>query len=223
MSVNNFHNKFEDTKCEVKIIGRNMQITKGMRDHIEDKLARLEKFGTKPIEISIFLEKQRAEHKVEILYKFSHYEVFAEGYGQFERTWLQRKKMNNMYQCIDLALSRVKRKLLKYKNRLQHHKGGLALEEVELSMQVLESQFSEQEEVNEMIESANAKKQEALLSPYKVTKHEKKKIPMITIEEAVMKIDLSANRFLVFRNEEDQKIKIIYHRANESFGILEVE
>jgi putative sigma-54 modulation protein len=223
MSSNDVREKFKDSKCEIKIIGRNMQITKGMRDHIEDKIHRMEKFGSNPIEISVFLEKQRAEHKVEVIYKFSHFEIFTEGFGQFERTWLQRKKMNNMYQCIDLALSRVKRKLLKYKNRLQHHKGAASLEEVELSMQVLESQYSDEDEINEMIDEVNFSEEEKLLSPYKITKTQKKRVPMLTMQEAVMKIDFSSNKFLVFRNQEDQKIKIIYNRSEQSFGILEVE
>ena len=100
MKSNDMRQKFADHECEIKIIGRNLQVTKGMREHIEDKIHRLEKFGTKPIEISIFLEKIRAEHKVEVIYKFSHFEVFAEGWSADE----EGLAYEGTFRCISLQV-----------------------------------------------------------------------------------------------------------------------
>ncbi len=38
-----------------------------------------------------------------------------------------------------------------------------------------------------------------------------------------MKMDLSGDAFLIFRSEEDRKIKVIYRRDDGDYGVIEVE
>jgi len=38
-----------------------------------------------------------------------------------------------------------------------------------------------------------------------------------------MKMELSGDAFMIFRSEEDNKVKVIYRREDEDFGIIEVE
>ena len=44
-----------------------------------------------------------------------------------------------------------------------------------------------------------------------------------TQEEAIMKMELSEDNFLIFRSEEDTKLKVIYRRSDGNFGVIELE
>ena len=46
---------------------------------------------------------------------------------------------------------------------------------------------------------------------------------MLTQEEAIMKLELAGEHFLIYKGEEDQKLKVIYKRDDNNLGIVEVE
>jgi len=77
-------------------------------------------------------------------------------------------------------------------------------------------------EYNDEIESEN---QQSLINAYKhnVVSQETLPLKTLTMEEAVMRLDLSGKNFLVYRSEEDNRIKIIYRRKDSQFGIIEPE
>jgi len=43
---------------------------------------------------------------------------------------------------------------------------------------------------------------------------------MLTADEAVMKMDLSGDTFLVYRSQEEQKNKVIYRRKSGDYGVI---
>ena len=51
-----------------------------------------------------------------------------------------------------------------------------------------------------------------------------KKLSLKTLstDEAMMKMELTENNFVVYRCEEDKKLKVIYRRQDHNFGIIEL-
>jgi putative sigma-54 modulation protein len=45
----------------------------------------------------------------------------------------------------------------------------------------------------------------------------------LTQNEAIIKMELSGDQFLIFRSEEDRKLKVIYRRSDDHYGIIAVE
>ncbi|MCB1067823.1 MAG: sigma 54 modulation/S30EA ribosomal C-terminal domain-containing protein, partial [Simkania sp.] len=45
----------------------------------------------------------------------------------------------------------------------------------------------------------------------------------LTLDEAVMKMELSDDHFMVYRSEEEQNLKVIYRRRDGSYGIIAPE
>src|SRR5690606_13813008 len=101
---------------------------------------------------------------------------------------------------------------------------GKKAPEVEMNIEVLEtSQVETTEDVNDAIDDEAFKKAELALAPPRVVKRKKKHLPMLTMEEAAMRMDLSDDKFMAYRSEEDQKLKVIYQRRDNTLGILEIE
>ena len=46
---------------------------------------------------------------------------------------------------------------------------------------------------------------------------------MLTQDEAAMRFEISGDDFLIFKNEADQKIKVMFRRKDEKLGLVQVE
>ncbi len=200
------------------VVGRNVQVSHAMKQHVLHKLKKLTDLTPPVISVEVYLEKRRAESLVEIHYKFSHFKVMCSAAHKKERTWLQRSKQNDMYQAIDVALTRLKAKLTKWKGRIQdHHNKDVKTETVEMRV------YDQTVDVNDQIEEENQQKVDDLFDLPKVYKREKKVLAMLTEAEALMKMELSGDNFMVYRSEENQKLQSIYLRPDKTLGILTLE
>lgn len=206
------HGDFMDVSSggKVSILGRNFVVTPAIREHILLKISKIEELTPQVIDVVVHLEIQREEHRAEILYKFSHFYVVVHAVK------------DDIYQAIDLAASRLRRKLLKWKTKIMHHHGK-KLSEVEMDIHVIDRQKEMLLDINDQIEDETQREVEEDLRPAKVVKREKKSVPMLTLDEASMRMDLSDDHFMVYRSEEDQKLKVMYTRKDHTLGILEVE
>ncbi|MCB1110709.1 MAG: ribosome-associated translation inhibitor RaiA [Chlamydiia bacterium] len=202
--------KFDQQEYTINIIGKHIEITKPIRDYIEEKITKIEALSTHIIDVRVVLEVQKLNNKVDIIMKFSHFRVNVHAITE------------NMYSAIDKAFERLQRKLRKWKGRIQdHHAKGVSVTEMEVN--VLEHAQHEIEEISQEIIDAN---NESLKEEYELPKViKKKKRPMkhLTIDEAVMKMELSNDNFMIYRSEEEQALKVIYRRRDGSYGIVSPE
>lgn len=195
---------------KIHVIGRNLTPTGPMQERVLDKISKVQELTPQVIGVTVYLEKQKVAHRVEILYKFSHFEVFVHATG------------DQMYETIDLACERLMRKVTKWKEQIQshHHK---KLSEMEVPMKVLDRQRDLVNDWNDEIEEQHLEKVEKMLEPPQIVKRETKKVPMLTMAEAAMRMELCDQPFMVYRCEEDQKIKVMHVLLDGSLGVLELE
>lgn len=199
-----------EEQYKISIVGRNLQITAPMHEHIINKIEKIEAITPQVIDVFVNMEIQRNQHRAEILYKFSHFHITTHGV------------MEDMYQAFDLACARLRRKLLKWKTRIQNHHGK-KLSEIDMDIHVLDRTTETLNEINDQIEEANLREVEHDLEPPKIVQKDQRKIPMLTTDEAAMRIELTEEPFLVYRGEEDQKLKVMYVRKDQALGILEMQ
>ena len=201
---------FDDQEYNIAVTGKNIEITKPIRDYVDEKIAKIEMITNHIIDIHVRLDVQKLNHVVDIILKFSHFKVNV------------RANTENMYSAIDKAFERLYTKLRKWKSRIQdHHAKGVAVTEMEVN--VLAHAQHEIEEINEEIIDENNLTLEKDFAPPKVVKKKRRPLKMLTLDEAVMKMELSDNHFMIFRGEEEQGLKVIYRRRDGSYGIVSPE
>ncbi len=194
----------------LSITGRHLHVTEAMKKHAIDKFTKVEKFSSKIIDVMITMDIQKNDHLVDIVIKFGHMKIKVHATSP------------DMYASIDKAVHKLEERLRRYKGKLQKHQER-SLSVSEMNVQIYEQANGYLDEVNEEIEEENQKQIEKEYRPPSVVSLEKRPLKILTKEEAIMKLDLSGDFFLIFRNEEDQKLKIIYRREDENFGIIEAE
>ena len=89
----------------IKVTGKNIEITDAIKEYIEKKCERLEKFEGKNTEVTAACSVEREDQIVEIRIKTD---------GGFLRV---EEKNNDLYASIDLAMDRAERQLRKDKEK----------------------------------------------------------------------------------------------------------
>ena len=205
--------KFEEEDSagyRVEIKGRNIEVTDGIRAHIWGKLDKIEKFHNHILHVEVTLELHKLEHSCTVLLKIDHTQVRAHA------------ESSDMYVSIDQAINRIQKLLSRYKSRIQdHHKKKLAM--VDMHVNVFERPYNEVDDFNAEIEREAVQANEDAYKTPKIIGKETKPLKQLTTDEALMKIDLSGEQFLIFKAEEDQKLKVLYKRPDGHYGLVQPE
>ena len=88
------------------ISGKNIEVTQGLREAIEQKLGKLERYFTPETEIIVTLSVEKGRQKIEVTIPVK---------GNIIRS---EQTSNDMYVSIDLVEEIIERQLRKYKNKL---------------------------------------------------------------------------------------------------------
>ena len=88
------------------ISGRNIDITPGLRQAVEQKLGKLEKYFTPETDIIVTLSVEKERQKIEVTIPVKGHIIRSE------------QSSNDMYVSIDLVEEVIERQLRKYKNKL---------------------------------------------------------------------------------------------------------
>jgi len=200
-----------DEDFAVEIVGRNIEITTPIKNYIMEKVEKIEKFSTHKLSMKVRLEVQKLDHRVDIVFAIAHTRVAVHALT------------DNLYASVDKAFDRLTMKLRKWKGRIQeHHAKKLSF--VDMQVNVLHREEGDDvEDWSDEIEEQRLQEMEEALAPPQVTKTKTRLLKSLSAEEAAMKMELSNDNFLIFRSEEDQKLKVIYRRRDGSYGIISPE
>ncbi len=96
------------------IVGRNMELTEGLRAAVEDKIGKLEKYFAPDTEVHVTLSVEKERQKIEVTIPVK---------GSIIRS---EQVSSDMYVSIDLVEEIIERQLKKYKNKIvdKHQSGG---------------------------------------------------------------------------------------------------
>ena len=90
----------------IRISGRNMDVTPSLRDAIEEKLGKLDRYFTPNTDVSVTLSVEKERQKIEVTIPVK---------GRIIRS---EQVSNDMYVSIDLVEEIIERQLRKYKNKI---------------------------------------------------------------------------------------------------------
>ncbi len=109
----------------------------------------------------------------------------------------------DFHSSIDSAISRIERQLKRHKEKLKRHKPHSNRERRTMREQIYDYASFENE-------------QATVLQTEHYTSHH------MSVDEAVMQIDLAEKDFLVFTDNDD-KVKVVYKRDDGHYGLIEPE
>lgn len=95
---------------EVVITGRQMEVTPALKEYIEGRARKIEKYSAKTTQIAFTLKVEKYRHIAEVLVRANGFLLQAE------------EETEEMYVSVDQAMSKIERQFKKYKEKLTNHR-----------------------------------------------------------------------------------------------------
>jgi len=108
------HTNERVSKMKFVIVGKNIDVTPGLKSAVEDKLGKLSKYFNEDTEVHVTLSVEKESQKIEVTIPVK---------GNIIRS---EQVSNDMYVSIDLVEEIIERQLKKYKRKLTDHKQNIS-------------------------------------------------------------------------------------------------
>lgn len=181
----------------IQVKGKNIEVTDALRNYVDKKLVKLEKYFQDIKEATVVLSVQRGIHMVE---------VQLEGDGILLRG--EERRGTDMYGSIDQVVEKLESRVKKFKGKLY----GKTLEKgpeekAAMKDQALDAAFGAGEAEEAEVPTIVRTKRFAMK-------------PM-TPEEAALQMELLHHSFFVFRNADTEAVNVVYKREDGNYGLIE--
>ncbi|MEA5113907.1 MAG: ribosome-associated translation inhibitor RaiA [Geobacteraceae bacterium] len=170
---------------------RHIESSDALKNYAQDKLERVQKYIDEPIVAQVFLTVEKIRHIAEVT-------ITAKGI-----TIKASEETNDMYAAIDAVVDKIERQLRRYKERIKAHKPGAESDERKVKKTVFAAESIEPRQEPVIIKSKTFS------------------IKPMSVDEAVMQMDLLHKDFLVFTDASTESINVIYRRKDGNYGLIE--
>jgi putative sigma-54 modulation protein len=168
-----------------------MEVSEPLRTYFEEKLARVKKYIEEPVDAQAVLSvEKKIRHSAEVT-------LAAKGI-----TIKGSEQTNDMYAAIDAVVDKIERQLRRYKEKIKRHKPHSGRER-RVEKMVYDAESIDEGEGEPIIIHSRS-------FPVK---------PM-SVEEAVMQMDLLNKNFLVFSDARSDEINVVYRRKDGNYGLI---
>jgi putative sigma-54 modulation protein len=174
--------------------GDHLEVTEALRDYVEKKLSRLEKYFEAPLTpevVSVTLSVVKGLQSIEVTISLPGMLLRAE------------ERHSDMYASIDLVVDKLERQIRKHKtraNRKIRQEGG---KRDLFRMDFAPGGYVEEEEDFELVRTKRFD-----LKP-------------MGVEEAILQMNMVGHSFFVFSNMDSQRVNVVYRRDDGRYGLIE--
>ena len=177
---------------EVRFLTRNVELPAEVREYMEKKVGKIEKFFDKIIDTQVALNFKRGMNVVEITSNDNGVVMRGEDYAP------------DLRKAFDKALKNIER-------QVKRHKGYLT---DKARMKVQDFSF----DIDPELLPAYPDKEEM---SREIVKTKKFNVDVMTPIEATMQMDLLGHSFFIFKNDQSGGINVVYRREEGGYGLLE--
>jgi putative sigma-54 modulation protein len=198
---------------QTQFVFRHMDSSDALRNYAEERLTKIKRYFADPLKVNCTFSVEKINHIVQ-------FDVTLRNGLQLHSS----ETTENMYSSIDMALAKMERQVRRYKDRITTHKphkgkaarvrqtviAGGAFEEPETMVEAAERRAAEVSEADSALDQAAAN----------IVREKEFRAERLTVQEAVMQLNLMHKQFLVFTNTETGDINVIY-RMDGDYGLIE--
>jgi len=169
---------------KIRIITKKFTLTDDVREWIEKKLTKFDKFFSEDTEATVALSSNKIGERIELT-------IYRNG------SIFRSEVSDKDYKCaLDTAMENIERQIRKNRTRLEKR------------IHVKKDMFKE----SDLVEA------EDNLSVVKVKRFE---MNAMTVEEAILQMNLLQHNFYMFLNSESGRYNVVYKRDDGDYGVIE--
>jgi putative sigma-54 modulation protein len=181
---------------QLSVTFRHMEGSDALKEHARDKLEKIKKYFPDPIMAHVVLSTERGyQHLADVNIQL-HNGLVIKGSEQTE----------DMYSSIDLVMAKIERQVRRYKEKIRGHKGTADLSSMPVAHHVLS-----ESETQPGVEP----------QPASIIHTEHIPPRTLSVDEALMQLNLLHQTFLVFRNSASRQVNVVYKRDDGKYVLIE--
>lgn len=214
---------------QLNITFRQFGASDSLKEYAREKVERVTKYLDRAGEAHVVLSLERHLHHADITIHSGSWVLRG------------RDKSENMYASIDMAMDKIESQLRRYKEKLKnhhgrervHHRQGLVAQlKVRHKILELPEELLQGEPAEAAAEPAPAPaapaapvqaapEQAPAQSTPRVVRSTDITVKTLTVDEAVMQMDLMNNDFYIFQNAATHEVCVVYRRKDGQIGLIE--
>ncbi len=172
---------------------KKVDLSKRLHNYAEKKVGKLDRYFRTEAEANLVFSVEKDRNKVELTIRSG------------STTLRVSESTSDMYASVDAAVTSMERQLRKHKTRLEKRLRTAAFTPTE--PEELTSFAPDEEEEEE----------------FHVVRTKKFPIKPMTVDEAILEMDLIGHTFFAFKNEDSGVFAVVYKRNDGGYGLIEDE
>ncbi len=182
---------------KITITAKNMVVTPAITERVTKKISKMERYLNPNTEFIVRLTREKNNRRT------------CELTVPFEGVLLRAEASNddNLYISIDQALARLERQIHKHRTKLEKR-----LRDDAFKPQDLEYSSDDAKALEHWEESAP-----------QIVRHKTFPVRPMSLEDAILQMELLGHDFFVFVNTETDRTNVLYLRKDGNLGLLEPE
>lgn len=178
------------------IRGENVSVTEALRQYIEKKISKLERYFDSPAisEVYVNLKVYNDEQSIEVTIPMKNLLLRAE------------ERHVDMYAAIDLVSEKLERQVRKYKTRINRKaRQNGSVKHMQTALEVT---------------PVNGKTDE---DDFQIVRTKRFNLKPMDVTEAILQMDMLGHNFFVFLDAETNNTNVVYRRKDGKYGLIEPE
>jgi putative sigma-54 modulation protein len=179
---------------EVTLLGRGMQVTDRLREYVETKVSRLDRYLSTVTEARMELatESTRSQEDSQVA------QLTIRTKGMLLRS---EERSGDIYTSVDMVMDKMRRQISRYKSKRRSRFRNAQAEPLEETMEELEED----------------------VEPGRIVRTKQFRVAPMGPEEAIEQMELLGHTFFVFYNADIGQINVVYRRRDGDYGLIQPE
>jgi ribosomal subunit interface protein len=200
---------------DVVVSSRQCEVSERFREHVEDKLSRLEKHDHRIIRVEVLLERERNSRQPE---RQVRVELTAKSRGPVLRA---EAAAEDKMAALDLALDKMSAQMRRAADRRKVHRGQHTPESVAQAMARAGEGVATAEDAR--VADRNVGPVAVDGDGPLVVREKTHAAAPITLEQALYEMELVGHDFYLFVDKESERPTVVYRRRGYDYGVISLD
>lgn len=195
----------------IDVTFRRIEATDALRAYAEKRIRRLAKYVRQPLSAHVILSVVKRRHIAEVIFKADR------------KTMTAKEETGDLYSAIDLVVDKLEQRARKHAEKTSFSKRAPRARRAQISALVPAAPPPAARDLPGLRMHVLRADSFGRRKGPKVARVKRLPVKPMSVEEAVMQMDLMSNEFLVFRNAATGRLAVVYSRQDGDYGLIESE
>jgi ribosomal subunit interface protein len=198
---------------DILVKGRNVEVPEHYRQHVAEKLRKIERYDEKLIRVDVELSHERNPRQSDYCQRV---EITCVSRGPLVRA---EACAGDFYTALDHAIAKLDARLRRVADRRRVHRGRRAPVSVAAATSGLPSPVDDMFTPVAEVSSAPVARYEDD-QPWHIVREKEHDAPPMTVDDALYHMELVGHDFFLFLDKESGRPSVVYRRRGYDYGVI---